>query len=184
MPEPEEDMRTIPPEERIKRLREKEERQKRELEETKKKVEKELQEAERMIAEAEFEEEERREKERESAEEKKEEEREKPKQKENLEEMLEGAPSATGGNYTTGNPGTGDIYRTVDEAAQTLEQLYRKNTWGESDERMYQDAKTRVQEAHSISEQYKMPSEHLRHELDAADSLLDRFKNRHNLYER
>lgn len=170
---PEEDeLKHLSKEARIQRLREFEELQRKRLEEVEREVHEELEEVEEIIRQEEDEEAQQREEvedeEEESLEERIASQNVQPRVSQEREYQI--APPA----YERQR----DIYETLEEAAQTLENLYGRREWSESDRQAYRQAREDIGRAEQLVPEYRIESQRLQDDLSTAQSVLNRLQYR------
>jgi hypothetical protein len=163
----EEELRKLPPEERLKRLREMEELRRKELEETRKQVEQELAAAEDLIERTETQISENA-----AIEEAKERLKDLRFDQDNLEERIAAEkPQQTqpvGDQYKTGS----DLYKTLPDALNTLENLYGRTHWNDQEVGEYRRAKEELDRA----QQYSITSPSLLEKIDEGRNILNQLK--------
>jgi hypothetical protein len=167
-----EELRKLPPEERLKRAKEMEEQRKRELdkrtkelEEEKKMVELDLAQAEELLKETIEELDERAEDERKEREKKREED------EQSLDTIVQQErPAETEPPKQYGT----DLYHSLERAATDLNELYRIKSWNEQQQQTYQQSKAQIERA----QRYELASERLQEELGLASGILNRLKYR------
>jgi hypothetical protein len=160
------DFKNLSPEARIKRLRELEEANRKELEETRKQVEQEIAAAEELIKETVDELEEG------TADEVRK--RESQREEENLEAKLAGERKPTEESRPQYGERAGGLYNALETAAEQLNRLYGRTSWNEQEQRTYQEAKQQVEKAKT----YSLNSERLEEELGLATGMLKRLQYR------
>jgi type I site-specific restriction-modification system R (restriction) subunit len=170
-----EELKKLSPEERVKVLKQLEERRKKELEEEKKRVEQEIAAAEELIKETEDETAEETTRDREKAQT---DDKRRRDDEQSLEERVgkERAAASAAAQAADKQYGTGptNLYKTLENDITELDRLYGKREWDDRDKQSYQEAKQHI----DAVQQYKIGSDRLAEDFGIAVDNLNRLKYR------